>query len=188
MKRSAEEIVAYLTGELEESVESQLEEALFDGELDGEDLDELSSALVGLRDAAFLGILTVVTAPDDAERLRAHGYRILEYRLEPGVVVEADLSGDFDLLFMEFVVDLEGVTALATEVCDAEGNAFKRVEDIPIPPDRTRLTGYCAMDLAVAGARANPEGMVTRLLSVEPDGERVLGEYRTRAIALPRTE
>ena len=179
---SAERIVEYLSGELSEEDARRFEEALFEGAHDGADLDALAAMLVDLRYAAYLGLLGLTVSRAEVERLRSEGYRIVEFRLEPDQLVDADLSEEFDLLLVELVVDLEGVTRLDAEVCDMAGRPFKRVREIPFRPEQRSVMGYCAREMALAAARELPDGTLTRLLAVGDDGEteRVVGQYRTR--------
>jgi hypothetical protein len=180
-----ESIVAYLSGDTSDAEATEFEVELFAGEHDGDDLTALAAMLVDVRHAAFLGMLTLTVSRAEVEALRAEGYRILEVRCEPDRLTEADLDGDFELLLVEFVVDLTDVVRLDAEVCDADGHAFKRVPEIPFQPGQTSIMGYCARETVLAAARALPEGTTTRFLAVDADGERVVGVFRTRATRVP---
>lgn len=183
-KDRAARLLDYVSGELTEAESRPFVDALFSGELDGDDLTELSALIVGIREAAFFGFLTVLVSAEHADQMRANGYRVQRHKLEPGVLAVADGGEDFDLLFVEYIVDLTGVTEIISEVCDAHGVPFKRSAPTAVPPGAESISGYCARDLALAAAHQLPEGTVTRLYSVEPDGERLLGEFPTR-IELP---
>jgi hypothetical protein len=176
-----DELIAYLAGELG-SDEADLERRLFSGELDGPELTELAELTVGLREAAFLGILSILVSRSEMQHLRSLGYRILDCPMRPGEVVTLDLRGDFDLVFVEYHVALGGVTRLDIEVCDASGVPFKRYEDTVLPAPGTLLSGFCARELALAGILNNPGGMVTRFVSVEPGGDRVVAEFVGKAL------
>jgi hypothetical protein len=182
---TAESVVSYLGGELGPDDESAFEDELFAGDHDGGDLTGLSTLLVGIREAAFLGILNLLVPIEHAEKMRANGYRVLVSRMMPGEETVVDVSEDFDLLFVEFVIDLDGVTELVAEICDSDGVPFKRNEAISVPPGLQSISGYCARDLALASAHALPNGIITRVYSVEAGGERLLGEYRGRMVLGP---
>lgn len=182
---AVDSVIAYLAGETSEDEAERFEAQLFDGTYDGADLTALAAMLVDVRHAARLGMLTLTVSRAEVDALRAQGYRIIEMRCEPGQLLEGDLGGDFELLLVEFVVDLAGVTRLDAEICDVSGRAFKRVPEIPFQPGQTSIMGYCARETALAAARALPEGTLTRLLAVDGTTERVVGEYRCRATRLP---
>jgi len=182
MNERSQTLVAYLGGELSADQEQTLEQQLFAGELDGGDLTDLANLTIGLREAAFLGILSVQVSRGEMERIRTLGYRILECRIRAGVETVLDISGDFDLIFLEFEMDLTGATRIDCEVCDHLGNVIKRNLDLPFSPDQKVVSGFCARELALTGVENNPEGMMNRWISVEPGGERIIGEFRTRAI------
>jgi hypothetical protein len=170
-------LIAYLAGELSAEEDAAFENRLFSGELDGPDLTELAELTVGLREAAFLGILSMLVSRQEMEHLRALGYRILDCPMRPGEVTTADLSGEFDLVFVEYHVDLGGVERLDIEVCDIGGVPFKRYEDVVLPAPGTPLSGFCARELALAGIEHNAEGILTRFVAVDSDGDRVVAEF-----------
>jgi hypothetical protein len=180
-------LLSYLTGELTPDETNTFEEDLFAGKLDQHELTELSTVLVGVREAAFLGILNVVVPPEHADEMRANGYRVVHYRMEPGVPLDAEVYEDCDLFFVEYVVDLTGVSQVISETCDAQGRPFKRTTPLSVTPGAQSMSGYCARDLALASARALPDGLVVKLYAVEGDGERLIGEYFTRMLIRPTT-
>jgi hypothetical protein len=181
----AERILAYVAGELSEAERDAFEERLFAGSEDGAELGELSALAVDLREAAFIGILTLTVTPVDVERLRAAGYRMKSIHMRPGEFTEADASGDFDLLLIEWEVDLAGVEQLDVETCGADGRVYKRMREVPFDPEQRAIVGYCARELALRTARVLPEGNLVRFVSVEDGHDRVLGEYRGRFVNLP---
>lgn len=183
--RAVEAIVAYLSGETSPEETDRFEAELFEGEYDGDDLTALAGMLVDVRHAALLGMLTLTVSRAEVEQLAALGYRILELRFGPGRLVEGDLSGDFELLLVEYELDLRGVTRLDVDVCDAAGRPFKRIQEVPFQPGQTSVMGYCARETALAAARELPEGTRIRFLSIEEEGERLLCEYHARATRLP---
>lgn len=108
---------------------------------------------------------------------------LLELRLEPGVTTGADLSREFDLVLLEYALDLRGVTRLDCEVCDSDGKVYKRVRDIQVRDGRVR--GYCDRELAVTSARLLPGGIINRFYAVDGRSERLLGTFHSIATGLP---
>lgn len=95
------------------------------------------------------------------------------------MVTTGDLSGDFDLVLLEYVLDLEGVTRLDCEVCDSDGKPYERVRDIQVRDGRVR--GYCVKELAVTSARLLPRGIINRFYAVDGGKERLVGVFHSMA-------
>jgi hypothetical protein len=177
---SLDQLLEYLGGELDADADERFEEELMAGAFDGRDLDDTTRLLVTLREAAFTGVLNITVTPEEIDKLRELGYRILDVQLVPGDNTPPSLNDvEFELLHLTFELDLRGVERLDCATCLPSGEEIKRTVEIPFTDGQTRIDGFCARDLALAGVRALPGGNLQRFLDVKRDGtERVIAEFR----------
>jgi putative zinc finger protein len=127
----------------------------------------------GIQALVASGRLPGVLAPLVLERLRRDGRRIREYRVPAGGGVRCTVGPDDDVLIARLGVDLAGVTRvdLVTRVDDGPE---QRYADLPFEPAARELIVAPPTD----GVRARPAHVERmRLIAVEPEGERLLGEY-----------
>jgi len=119
------------------------------------------------------GRLPAVLAPIVVERLQRDGRRIREYRVAPGGGVQCTVAPEDDVVLARLAVDLEGVTRvdLVTRVGD---DPEQRYPDLPFDAAGGELIVAPPIDV-IRARPAHVERM--RLVAVEPQGERLLGEY-----------
>jgi hypothetical protein len=128
----------------------------------------------GIRALARRGTLRVVVTGAFLERLAREGLRVREYRVAPGGRVACTVTPDDDLVIGRLAASLAGVERLDLALCDAEGREQQRLRDIPVNPTATEVV----VTAPIEALRALPASVRSyRLIAVEADGERLLGEY-----------
>jgi hypothetical protein len=133
----------------------------------------LPAVAEGVRALVREGRLPAVLSPIVVERLRRDGRRIREYRVTPGGGVQCTVGPDDDVVLARLSARLEGVTRVDL-VRRAGELSEERYADLPFEPAATELVFAPPMD-ELRAMPASVERM--RLVSVEPQGERLLGEY-----------
>jgi len=144
---------------------------------------ELLPALAeGVRTLVREGRLPSVLSPTVVERLQRDGRRIREYRVAPGGGVQCTVGPDDDVVLARLSARFGGVTRV--DLVRQSGNApEERYTDLPFDAAATELIFAPPMDML----RAMPASVeIMRLLSVEPQGERLLGEYTFNHSPWPR--
>jgi hypothetical protein len=127
----------------------------------------------GVRRLAHEGAFALVVTPSLLARAAAEGLRTREYRVPAGGRVDCTVTREDDLLVGRLMADLKGVKRLDL-VVEEEGRPAHRVEELPFSPDATELIVAQAMP----HVRALPHARIRmRLLSLEPGGDRLVGEY-----------
>jgi Putative zinc-finger len=133
----------------------------------------LPAVAEGVRGLVREGRLSAVLSRIVVERLQLEGRRIREYRVAPGGGVQCSVEPEDDVVLARLAVDFEGVTRvdLVTRVGD---DPEQRYRDLPFDPAAGELILAPPTDLL----RARPASVERmRLVAVEPQGERLLGEY-----------
>ena len=87
------------------------------------------------------------------------------------------VSADDDFLIARLVADLSGVSRVDLGGYANDGRQRFRMRDVPVDA----AAGAVLYQESVTFAKGAPDDvMVLRLLAVEADGDRVLGEYQMR--------
>jgi hypothetical protein len=127
----------------------------------------------GVRELVDEGRLSFVVLSAVLERLHREGRRIREYRVAPGRGVQCTVGPEDDVLLARLVADLGGVSRLDLVVRVDEGPE-ERFPDLPFD----RAAGEVLFAPPADVLRAQPAHVQRlRLLAVEPQGDRPLGEY-----------
>lgn len=127
----------------------------------------------GVRGLVREGRLPAVLAPIVVERLQLEGRRIREYRVAPGGGVQCSVGPDDDVVLARLSARFEGVTRVDL-VSRVDDGPDERYPDLPFDPAAGELILAPPTDLL----RARPASVERmRLVAVEPQGERLLGEY-----------
>ena len=127
----------------------------------------------GVRRLAHDGALEMVVTPSFLAKATQEGLRTREYRVAPGGRVDCTVTPQDDLLVARLLGDFKGLSRLDV-VEDQEGLPTRRIEDVPFRPQDTELIVAQAMPFMRTMQRAR---LRIRLVSPEPDGERLVGEY-----------
>jgi hypothetical protein len=168
-----EALVDYWLEDAEGPEVDSLEEHLLGCDACGGRLRGLVALGDGIRRLAHEGAVEMVVTPSFLARAAAEGLRTREYRVPPGGRVDCTVTAQDDLLIGRLMADFKGLKRLDL-VAEQEGQPVRRVEDVPFSPDATELIVAQAMPYV----RALPQARVRmRLLSPEPGGDRLVGEY-----------
>lgn len=133
----------------------------------------LPAVAEGVRGLVREGRLPAVLSPIVVERLQLEGRRIREYRVAPGGGVQCTVGPEDDVVLARLAARFEGVTRVDL-VSRVNDGPEQRYADLPFDPASGELIVAPPTDVL----RARPASVERmRLVSVEPQGERLLGEY-----------
>lgn len=168
-----ESLLAWWAGELSASEQDPLEEHLLSCAECARRGESLAAVAEGVRGLVRTGELPTVLLPAAIERLQEEGRRIREYRVPPGGGVLCTVGPDDDVVLARLEADLGGVSQLDLVICIDDGPE-QRLPDLPFDPAGGELVFAPSAD-TLRAMRAHVQRL--RLLAVDPQGERVLGEY-----------
>jgi Putative zinc-finger len=166
-------VLDWWTGELAASEARRVERHLLSCGSCSARAERLPALAEGVQALVRRGRLPAVLSPLVVARLQREGRRIREYRVAPGGGVQCTVGPDDDVVLARLAADLSGVTRvdLVRRVDEA---AEQRLVDLPFDADAGELIFSPPADVL----RAMPAGVERmRLFAVEPDGQRLLGEY-----------
>jgi hypothetical protein len=127
----------------------------------------------GVRGLVREGRLPAVLSAIVVERLQLEGRRIREYRVAPGGGVQCTVGPEDDVVLARLSARFEGVTRVDL-VSRVDDGPEQRYADLPFDPAAGELIVAPPTDVL----RTRPASLERmRLVSVEPQGERLLGEY-----------
>ncbi|MFN7939385.1 MAG: zf-HC2 domain-containing protein [Bryobacteraceae bacterium] len=164
----------YWVGKLDEPEVEAVEEHLFACDPCGERLKEAIALAEGVRRLAMAGELQTVVSEAFVKRAQDEGLRVRQYAVAAGDSVQCTVAAEDDFLIGRMEADLRGLGRVDLSLCDAQGAEMARMEDIPFDGE----AGSVLWQYSITRAKAAPsETLVARLVAVEGDGERVIGEY-----------
>ena len=179
-------LVAYWLGELDAAGEATVEEHLFGCSECTRRLEELTALAFGVRAAVRHGAMAAAVTNGFLESMRHEGMRIREYVLAPGARVNCTIRAEDDAVVSRLQVPLAGVKrvdALHTLDLGAGGVRQWRLEDVPFDPESGEVLSLpSAAQLKTMPAHT----FRVRLVAVEDEGERELGEYTFAHTPSPR--
>lgn len=167
--------IDYWTGDLADDQAVAVEEHVFACDACARRVETVAELAAGVAAATRRrGGLEVPVTASLIARLEREGVRVRHYRLRPGEQVACTVGPDDDLLVSWLAIDPTGVERVDVTLCDAAGQPYQRVDDVPFD----RATGEVGYANAGDTARTWPATTFrARTLAVSADGERVLGEY-----------
>lgn len=172
-----EQLAAYWLGELPGGEEEKIEEHSFACAHCAARLEWLAALSSGVRAALRGGALGLVVSAPFVEAMKRAGMRLREYRLGPGTTVNCTIRADEDAVVSRIMAPLAGVERLdAVRRLELGGveQPEERLEDVPFDP----ASGEVLFIPAAAWLKKMPAmRQRVRLVAVEGDGERVVGEY-----------
>jgi hypothetical protein len=168
-----ETLLAWWAGELATTEQEPFEEHLLSCEECARRAAGLAAVAEGVRGLVRTGELPTVLLPAVVERLQQEGRRVREYRVRPGGGIQCTVGPDDDVVLARLEADLGAVSRLDL-VIRVDDGAEQRLPNLPFDPEGGELVFAPSADTL----RASPAHVQRmRLLAVDPQGERVLGEY-----------
>lgn len=168
-----ETLIAYWLGELAPGAEAGVEEHYLGCAECSRRLEELAALARRLGSTARES--GVDMAVDDAfvRRLTRDGLRVREYRVPPGGAVDCTATAEDDFVVGRLEAPLAGVQRVDMVVLDPAGNIQSRQEDLPFVAASGSVL-YCP---GIVKLRTVAFTLRLRLLAVDAQGERPLGDY-----------
>ena len=164
----------YWLGLLSQPEEEGLEEHLFSCDDCNVRLSEMIALSEELRKLAQEGSLRMVVSETFLERAAARGMTVRQYAPPRGGKVDCTVTLEDDLLIGRLAANFIESKTIDLAICDGEGIERMRMSDIPFRPGE----GTLLLHESITRAKAAPsEVMIARLIAVDDEGERLVGEY-----------
>jgi anti-sigma factor RsiW len=171
---SAHTLIAYWLGELDGHTESEFEEHLFGCASCTKRLRALVELDHGVRRITRDGNVRAVLAAPFVQRLKEFGARVREYRVHAGSSVACTVTPQDDLVVAHLHAPLQDVKRLDIVMHDLPEDTRVRIEDVAFDPSAGELV---MLPNVVQLRQLTFATQHVTLLSVEPTGERVIGDY-----------
>jgi anti-sigma factor RsiW len=169
-----ETLLDYWLAELPSSRQSSVEEHLLACDACSSELARVVDLADAIRSVARSGSVRAVVSESFLDRVANEGLRLRQYRLGPGESVECTVTANDDVLVARLVADLSRTEHVDIAWYDAEGNEQERVRDVPVHGAMREIIWAQRID----DIRAIPASVLrARVLAVEGQSERVIGEY-----------
>jgi hypothetical protein len=167
-------LLAYWLGELDTDSAENIEEHYLGCAVCSRRLEQLASLARGVRAlAGSSGVNMVITEPF-VRRLAEQGLHVREYRVPRNGSVNCTVSADDDVVVARLEAPLDAVARLDLVTLGSDGEAMLWQEDIPF----IAASGGVVVSTRIDVLRALPATTLRlRLLAVDANGERALGEY-----------
>jgi hypothetical protein len=165
-------LVDYWLGELDEEAEAMADEHLLACEKCGACFDEVVALANGIREGFARGTVHAFVTDRFVHRLEEQGIHVREYRVPRNGSVNCTVNANDQVLVARLEALLHGVTRV--DVIREEPGPPQVYHDVPFDS----ASGTVLLMPRMATIRAMPSHIArVRLVSVEEQGERVLGEY-----------
>jgi len=169
-----ETLLAYWLGELDADGEARTEEHYLGCAQCSHRLEQVVALANGVRTLARGSGVSMIIDDQFVRKLREEGRNVREYRVPPNGSVNCTVTPEDEFVVGRLEVPLAGVQRVdvLTRYDFVEGE--QRQEDIPFVAESGAVVICPSIDLL----RASPASIWTiRLLAVDDEGERTLGEY-----------
>jgi hypothetical protein len=167
-------LIAYWLGELDPDSEAGTEQHYLGCPPCSRRLEQLASLAQGLRMLTEKSEVSMVVSEEFVRRLSNKGLRVREYRVPLNGSVNCTVTPEDDLVVAYLEAPLDDVQRVDLVFTDEDGKSQMRQEDIPF----NASSGGVAVSTRIDTLRALPETtLYIRMLAVENNGERTLGEY-----------
>ncbi len=167
-------LIAYWLGELDPDTESRIEQHYLGCAECSRRVEELNALAEGVRAVARSSGVTAVVNEPFVRRLTERGLNVREYRVPRNGSVNCTIAPEDDFVVARLEAPLAGVTRLDLVNIGADGKTEMRLEDIPFVAE----SGGVVVSTSVITLRALPATTLRmRLLAVDSNGERALGDY-----------
>jgi hypothetical protein len=167
-------LLDYWMADIDPPQEQQVEEHLLACGHCSAELEQVVAMGAALRELMRGGWIHAVLPVAFLQRLALDGLRIREYRLEPGGSVDCGVHPEDALVVSRLRAPLADVSRLDVVVIEGDAAPSHRLTDVPF--ERAGDEIFLAPVTSVLRQR-EPHVQTVRLLAVEADGERLLGEY-----------
>ncbi len=167
-------LLAYWFGELGDEATRQAEEHFFGCAVCGANLEELAALGGGVRAVFEAGLVTAIISPALVERMKERGMKLREYPVAPGGTVNCTVTAQDDAVISRLQAPLAGVKRVDVLRLDRSGAVRFRYADVPFDAAAGEVL-VCPSAVALKAMPAFRDTM--RLLAIDGEGERVLGDY-----------
>jgi hypothetical protein len=169
-----ETLVAYWLRELDPAGEALAEEHYLGCSQCSHRLEQLAALAAGVRALARTSGVGMVINDDFVRLLTQDGMRVREYRVPRNGSVNCTVAPEDDFVVGRLEASLAGVQRLDMLTLDDDGNTQTRQQDVPFVAD----SGGVVFSPGIDWLRALPASTLhLRLLAVDDQGERTLGDY-----------
>jgi hypothetical protein len=165
-------LVGYWLGELKSDEEFTIEQHLFSCSSCSEALAKIVAMRDGVRALTRSGAVAAILTPAFVERLKDSGLTVREYRLESHTSVNCTIAPDDDVVVSHLSAPLGDVRRLDVLLDNQPSGFRERLTDVPFT---TSGVVYAPSSEMLRGLYTATQHV--RLISVEPGGERTVGEY-----------
>lgn len=172
-----EKLTAYWLGELPAAEGDRVEEHVFACAECAGRLEWLAALSDGVRAAVRAGAFGMVVSAPFVEALKQAGFRLREYRTDPGGRRECTMAADDDAVVSRLRAPLAGVQRLDLVQhvrVGADEWPEMRLDDVPFDPASGEVV-YILPPKALKAMPAHTARM--RLMAVGENGETPIGEY-----------
>lgn len=167
-------LLTYWLAELDAERDAEIEQHYLGCASCSERLAWLAALARRVRVLVDSSALNTVLEDRFVRRLREQGLQVREYRVPCNGSVNCTVAPDDDLVVGRLEAPLADVSRVDLMYLDDAGRPAARHEDVPF----VAQSGAVVLSTRIATLRALPRTTVRiRLLAVEPDGERTLGDY-----------
>lgn len=171
---SWETLIAYWLGELDPAGEARAEEHYLGCAQCSDRLEQLAALAHGVRAMARQSGVAMFVNDQFVRRLRKDGLRVREYHVPRNGSVNCTVAPEDDFVVGRMEAPLEGVQRVDMVTLDSNGDIEMRQQDVPFIAESGGVVFAPSIEmlrgLSVATLRL-------RLLAVDADGERTLGDY-----------
>lgn len=169
-----EDLLAYWLGELDADREAGIEQHYLGCEACSHRLAQLAALTQGVRAAVAASAVTAVLEDRFVQRLRDGGLRVREYRVPRNGFVNCTVTPEDDVVVGRLETPLDDVLRLDLEYLYGPDLPAERITDVPFVAERSAVV----IATRIEDLRALPKSTLRiRVLAVESNSERVLGEY-----------
>lgn len=168
-------LLEYWLGELDAEAEARTEEHYLGCAGCSHRLEQLTALAHEVRALARTSGVNMVINDQFVRRLAGSGLQVREYHLPLNGSVNCTVAPQDDVVVARLEAPLEGVERVDMVYVDSDGRPQMRQEDVPFVAE----SGGVVFSPGIDTLRALPATTLrVRLLAVENNGERTLGEYR----------
>ncbi|MGB7542978.1 MAG: zf-HC2 domain-containing protein [Burkholderiales bacterium] len=166
-------LIEYWLDELDEAAEARIDEHLLGCGECSERLDEIIALAGGIRTAFAQGSVRAFLTVTFAKRLAERGVRVREYRVPRNGSVNCTVAPEDEVMIGRLEAPLAGVSRLDA-ISYPPATAPEVFRDIPFDA----ASGEVVLAPKIENFRAMPAHEYrVRLIAVDTDGKRVIGDY-----------